>query len=141
MKFLFSLILILFFSFKEINNLKICLFLEIIVKLQYHFLKSGRLFPKKINFFKIYIIFPYCTVQFSIAVVYFLGKTEYIANKCVSKTLSFIIFCNQHGNTVAVNRFFCWKKSLFKWISFIISSFFLKIGKFKFSQLFSVGFL
>ena len=62
-------------------------------------------------------------------------------NECVSKTLSFIIFCNQHGNVVAVSLFFHWKKSLFKWISFIISSFFHKTGKFKFSQLFSVGFL
>ena len=76
------------------------------------FSKRWEAFSKKTNFFKIYIIFPYCTVQFSIAVVYFSGKTEYIANECVSKTLSFIIFCNQHGNTVAVSWFFA-GKSLF----------------------------
>ena len=48
MKFLFSLILILFFSFKEINNLKIFLFGEIIVNLcNTVFQMVGGFFQKK----------------------------------------------------------------------------------------------
>ena len=53
MKFLFSLILILFFSFKEMNNLKIFLFGEIIVKLcNAVFQKVGGFFRKNQIFSK-----------------------------------------------------------------------------------------
>ena len=55
MKFLFSLILILFFSFKEMNNLKIFLFGEIIVKLCNAIFRKVGGFLQKNQFFSKYI--------------------------------------------------------------------------------------